>query len=82
MRFANLVLLGVMAASITACGKREDLKPQAGDALPVTPVGMKVAPTPEDLTTPSAQARPERKDELLKRSEERPADEFDLPPPG
>jgi hypothetical protein len=30
--------------------------------------------------TPSPQARPMRSDELLKQSEERQTDEFDLPP--
>ena len=33
------------------------------------------------LLTPPAYARPDRVDELVKRSQPRPADPFDLPPP-
>jgi hypothetical protein len=40
-----------------------------------------VAPTPEQLLTPPAIARPVRVDEILRRSEPRRPDRFDLPPP-
>jgi len=40
------------------------------------------APSGEELLVPSSQAKPERSDELLRRSEKRQDDEFDLPPPG
>lgn len=75
---------GVAAAAlmVAACGKREDLKPQAGDSPPVAAAGAPRPATSEELTTPDSQARPARSDELLRRSEERPSDEFDLPPPG
>jgi hypothetical protein len=72
----------VCVAALGACGKREDLKPAAGEAPPPLPIGAKVQPTTEELTTPDAQARPTRSDELLKRSEQREPDDFDLPPPG
>ncbi len=72
----------VLAASLGACGQREDLKPVANQRPPVIPIGASRAPTNEELTTPDAQAMPVRSDELLKRSEEREADDFDLPPPG
>ena len=69
-------------AALGACGKREDLKPVAGQAPPPLAVGAKTQPTTEELTTPDAQARPARSDELLKRSEQREPDDFDLPPTG
>ncbi len=75
-------LLAVAALIPAGCGNRADLEPKAGQTLPVTPAGAPKQPTPEELTTPPTQARPQRSDEPLKRSEEREADEFDLPPPG
>ena len=75
MTLAATALLG-------ACGSKEDLKPVAGQPAAAIPVGATRAPTTEELTTPDAQARPARSDELLKRSEQREADDFDLPPPG
>lgn len=80
-----LALLAASAAALAvlgACGKAEDLKPVAGQAPPALPVGAKTQPTTDELTTPDAQARPARSDELLKRSEQRQPDDFDLPPPG
>ncbi|MBB5708678.1 hypothetical protein [Sphingopyxis panaciterrulae] len=68
--------------ALGACGQREDLKPVADQAPPVTPIGATRPPTNEELTTPDAQAVPARSDELLKRSEQREPDDFDLPPPG
>jgi hypothetical protein len=38
-------------------------------------------PDAEQLLTPPSYARPERIDELMKRSQPRRADRFDLPPP-
>src|SRR3546814_10563570 len=54
--------------ALGACGQREDLKPVADQAPPVTPIGATRPPTNEELTTPDAQAVPARSDELLKRS--------------
>lgn len=83
-RHSMMVTAGGLAllAALGACGKREDLKPLANQSPPVVPAGANRAPTPTELTTPSAQAVPARSDELLKRSEQRPPDDFDLPPPG
>jgi hypothetical protein len=39
-------------------------------------------PTVDQLLTPSTQQRPGRSEELLQKSEERPDDRFNLPPPG
>jgi hypothetical protein len=66
---------------LSGCGASSALKPAAGQPLPVAPYGAKATPTPTQLLTPSNQARPERSDELLKNSQERRGDEFDLPPP-
>ncbi len=65
---------------LAACGAVRDLKPAAGDTLPVAPYGAAATPTPKALLTASSQARPARTDELLTSSEERQGNEFDLPP--
>lgn len=77
-----LVTTLAAAALLGACGAKEDLKPAANQPAPTIPVGAARAPTTEELTTPDAQAKPARSDELLKRSEKREPDDFDLPPPG
>jgi hypothetical protein len=64
---------------LAACGSTQTLKPAPGTALPVAPYGATATPTPDDLLTPSVQARPQRSDELLRRSETRKPDPFDLP---
>ena len=68
------------SSRLSACGAARELKPAAGKALPVAPYGATATPTPSQLLTASSQARPERSDELLKSSEERQGNEFDLPP--
>ena len=75
-----VLLLGSVLL-LSGCGAATALKPAKGDALPVAPYGAKATPTPADLLKPSDQARPERSDELLKTSQQRRGDEFDLPPP-
>jgi hypothetical protein len=74
------LLLGV-ALALSGCGASKGLTPQKGAALPPAPYGATAKPTATDLLKPSNQARPERSDELLKSSEDRRSDEFDLPPP-
>ncbi|HEX8555696.1 MAG TPA: hypothetical protein VF695_13395 [Sphingomonas sp.] len=66
--------------SLTACGSAAGLKPAPGEALPVAPFGATATPTPGQLLTPTTQQRPQRSDELLRSSQERRADDFDLPP--
>lgn len=66
---------------LAGCGSAAALKPAPGKMLPPKPYGATVTPTAKQLATPSSQARPERSDELLRSSEERRNDEFDLPPP-
>ena len=77
MRIA--VLLGAVLI-LSGCGASKGLKPEKGAALPVAPYGARATPTPTQLLAASSQARPERSDELLKSSEERRSDEYDLPP--
>ena len=72
----------LIALALAACGSREQLRPEPGESLPPKPAAAETVPTPEELMTPSTQARPERSDELLRRSEQRQDDRFDLPPPG
>ncbi|PAX07922.1 hypothetical protein [Sphingomonas lenta] len=70
----------LLALPLLGCGSAAELRPAPGDALPVAPYGANATPTPEQLLTPTTQQRPERSTELLRRSEERRSDEFDLPP--
>lgn len=71
----------MLALCLTACGGREELRPVAGETLLSKPYAADTTPTPSELMTPEAQARPRRSDELLRKSEERRDDRFDLPPP-
>jgi hypothetical protein len=70
----------LLALALAGCGSPGQLKPPEGQALPVAPYGARATPTPRDLLTPTTQQRPARSDELLRRSDERRSDEFDLPP--
>lgn len=69
-------------AVLSACGNRGALEPPEGQSLPPAIYGESKPPSGEDLLIPSTQAQPERSDELLRRSEKRQDDKFDLPPPG
>ena len=69
------------ALSVAACGRVAELKPQPGHAGPAKPMMARTAPTVDELLTPPTYARPDRVDELVKRSQPRSADPFDLPPP-
>jgi hypothetical protein len=76
------ILALALIVALSACGSRQRLKPEAGQRLPPKPYAAKTVPTPDQLMTPSTQARPTRIDELLTKSEKRASDPFDLPPPG
>jgi hypothetical protein len=80
MKPSRLLLLSFFAVT-AACGRVADLKPATGHALPVKPLMARTTPTANDLLTPPTYARPDRVDELIKRSAPRPEDPFDLPPP-
>ncbi len=78
----SILLLAGATVLLSACGNRGALQPAKGEALPPPVYGEMKSPSGEDLLVPSNQAKPERSDELLRRSEKRQDDEFDLPPPG
>ena len=82
MNARPLLAAGLALALIatTGCGRRADLAYPEGSSGPATPAGASAPPTPPELVEPTTQARPKRSDELLRQSEEREADEFDLPP--
>jgi hypothetical protein len=71
---SGMLLLG-------SCGHVADLKPATGQSLPVKPLMARTTPTPAELLTIPTYAKPSRVDELMKRSEPRPQDPFNLPPP-
>jgi hypothetical protein len=73
--------LVISVALVAGCGKVADLKPAKGQPLPVKPLLARTTPTPNELLTPPPYAAPERVDELMKKSEPRSVDPFDLPPP-
>ena len=77
---AKRILFGLSLAVLAGCGRQVDLRPAAGQPMPVKPMMAKTTPTVEQLLTPPTYARPNRIDELVKRSQPRPTDPFDLPP--
>ena len=81
MKFAPILMLTLGGLLAAACGQMAELKPARGEPLPVKPLLARTTPTAEQLLTPPTNADPERIDELVKRSEPRRPDRFDLPPP-
>ena len=77
---AQRILIGMALAAVAGCGRQVDLRPAPGQPLPVKPMMANATPTVEQLLTPPTYARPNRIDELVKRSQPRPTDPFDLPP--
>lgn len=80
MKLARLNLL-TATVLLAACGRQVDLKPAPGQPLPVKPLMARTTPTPNELLEIPTWAKPDRVDELMKRSEPRKQDPFDLPPP-
>ena len=78
---ARHALMMTAIGLLAGCGQVADLKPPPGQPLPVKPLMARTTPTPEQLLTPPPYAKPERIDELVKRSAPREPDPFDLPPP-
>ena len=66
--------------SLAGCGRMADLKPVPGQE-PIKPLMARATPSADDLLEIPQYARPDRVDELIKRSQPRRADPFDLPPP-
>ena len=67
-------------ALLAACGSKQDLKPNVGSQLPPKPAAATDQPTPMELMATDDQARPNRSDEALTKSERRQDDKFALPP--
>ena len=74
------VLLAITA--LCGCGRTSPLSPAQGEPLPVKPLMAKTTPTAEQLLKPPTYAGPVRVDEIIKRSQPREVDPFDLPPAG
>ncbi len=70
----------LFAFILAACGLREPLALPPGEAPPPAPAMASRPLTTDEMLTPPPIARPERLDELLRRSDEREDDRFDLPP--
>jgi hypothetical protein len=75
------ISLVAAAVLLAGCGRVADLKPAPGQPLPVRPLMARTTPTANDLLALPPYAKPDRVDELIKRSEPRPQDPFELPPP-
>lgn len=75
------LILALAPFALSACGKIAPLEPPAGQPLPVRPLMATTTPDAEQLLHYPPQARPERVDELVRKSVPRKADRFDLPPP-
>ena len=80
MRRLTVPILGALAV-LAGCGRTADLQPAAGHSLPAKPLMARTAPTANELLTLPQYAKPNRVDELVKKSQPRQADPFDLPPP-
>jgi hypothetical protein len=74
------ILILAAALALSACGRRAQLAYPADTPGPATPAGATQPPTAAEQVTPPTQAQPARSDELLKQSDERESDPFDLPP--
>jgi hypothetical protein len=74
------LILAASLLTLAACGGREEWRPAAGEGLPPKPYAAETTPTPSALMKPEEQARPRRSDELLRDSQQRRDDRFDLPP--
>jgi hypothetical protein len=81
MASRSCILCVSIALALAGCGRIAPLQPAPGQTLPVKPLLARTTPTAEQLLTPPVYASPQRIDELMKRSEPRRSDRFDLPPP-
>lgn len=78
MKIPVLVLLLVLAA----CGKQGKLTPVPPRPAPVQAADEMRARTPEDMLKLPPQSAPTRVDDPVEKSQLRPDDRFNLPPPG
>ncbi len=80
MNLRTKCTIAVLILLVTACGKVGPLEPRTGSAAPAKAYGADAVPDSGKLMEPSVQTRPARSDELMRRSERRLDDPFDLPP--
>lgn len=74
--------VGLAALALLAgCGSKGDLAYAPGRKTPPVPIGAKAAPTAADMLREPTQAKPDRVDDPVSKSEPRQTDRFDLPPP-
>jgi hypothetical protein len=79
MKLQPLLTIG-LAILACGCGRMGDLEPIPGQE-PIEPLMAKATPTADELLAIPPYARPDRVDELIRRSQARQSDPFDLPPP-
>ena len=77
----KLHALLLVALALTACGKQGQLTPVPPRTPPVKPAASTAAPTPEEMLRLPPQSQPNRVDDPVARSQVRPDDPFNLPPP-
>lgn len=82
MMATRTILAACALLALAACGKREVLRPAEGHSLPPKPATAAAQPDVDTLLTAPVETRPGRSDDVLRRSEERSDDRFNLPPPG
>ena len=82
MNHMRIAIAAAVLLALAGCGQRDQLRPAPGHSLPPKPATSATQPDVDALLTPPAETRPGRSDDVLKRSEERTDDRFDLPPPG
>jgi hypothetical protein len=80
MNRSRIMLVAAFLA-LSGCGRVADLEPAPGHPMPIKPMMARTTPTVSELLTPPTYARPDRIDELMKKSQPRPSDPFDLPAP-
>ena len=80
MAMVRRIAVLVASALLCSCGQVAALRPAQGEPLLVKPLMAQTTPSAEQLLSPPTYADPARVDELIKRSQPRPVDRFDLPP--
>lgn len=77
---AQITVLASLSALLASCGSVKQLRPTEGMSEVPKAAAASQPETPDQLMTPSTQARPDRQADLLDRSVQREDDPFDLPP--
>lgn len=75
-------ILLMAAFLLAACGKQGELAPVPPRPAPIQPASAPRPLTPSEMLVLPPQAIPNRVDDPIEKSQERPDDRFNLPPPG